>query len=109
MKKEVSIGDKRYEIGDYRLSAVEMDNLKKLRSAFSSLILVLNVPGSISVQDLEAACADAILLMGQAGQEGGAAVTDILTGKATPSGKLTATWAKKYERLSYGRQFPSGF
>ena len=70
MKKEVSIGDKRYEIGDYRLSAVEMDNLKKLRSAFSSLILVLNVPGSISVQDLEAACADAILLMGQAGQEG---------------------------------------
>lgn len=94
MKKEVSIGDKRYEIGDYRLSAVEMDNLKKLRSAFSSLILVLNVPGSISVQDLEAACADAILLMGQAGQEGGAAVTDILTGKATPSGKLTATWAK---------------
>ena len=94
MKKEVSIGDKKYEIGDYRLSAVEMDNLKKLRSAFSSLILVLNVPGSISVQDLEAACADAILLMGQAGQEGGAAVTDILTGKATPSGKLTATWAK---------------
>ena len=97
MKKEVSIGDKKSEIGDYRLSAVEMDNLKKLRSAFSSLILVLNVPGSISVQDLEAACADAILLMGQAGQEGGAAVTDILTGKATPSGKLTATWAKKYE------------
>lgn len=94
MKKEVSIGDKKSEIGDYRLSAVEMDNLKKLRSAFSSLILVLNVPGSISVQDLEAACADAILLMGQAGQEGGAAVTDILTGKATPSGKLTATWAK---------------
>ena len=47
---------------------MEMDNLKKLRSAFSSLILVLNVPGSISVQDLEAACADAILLMGQAGQ-----------------------------------------
>lgn len=48
---------------------MEMDNLKKLRSAFSSLVLVLNVPGSISVQDLEAACADAILLMGQAGQE----------------------------------------
>ena len=66
MKKEVSIGDKKYEIGDYRLSAVEMDNLKKLRSAFSSLVLVLNVPGSISVQDLEAACADAILLMGHA-------------------------------------------
>ena len=109
MKKEVSIGDKKYEIGDYRLSAVEMDNLKKLRSAFSSLILVLNVPGSISVQDLEAACADAILLMGQAGQEGGAAVTDILTGKATPSGKLTATWAKKYEDYPTAGNFLQDF
>ena len=108
MKKEVSIGDKKYEIGDYRLSAVEMDNLKKLRSAFSSLILVLNVPGSISVQDLEAACADAILLMGQAGQEG-AAVTDILTGKATPSGKLTATWAKKYEDYPTAGNFLQDF
>ena len=105
MKKEVSIGDKKYEIGDYRLSAVEMDNLKKLRSAFSSLILVLNVPGSISVQDLEAACADAILLMGQAG----AAVTDILTGKATPSGKLTATWAKKYEDYPTAGNFLQDF
>ena len=109
MKKEVSIGDKKYEIGDYRLFAVEMDNLKKLRSAFSSLILVLNVPGSISVQDLEAACADAILLMGQAGQEGGAAVTDILTGKATPSGKLTATWAKKYEDYPTAGNFLQDF
>ena len=109
MKKEVSIGDKKYEIGDYRLSAVEMDNLKKLRSAFSSLVLVLNVPGSISVQDLEAACADAILLMGQAGQEGGAAVTDILTGKATPSGKLTATWAKKYEDYPTAGNFLQDF
>lgn len=88
---------------------MEMDNLKKLRSAFSSLILVLNVPGSISVQDLEAACADAILLMGQAGQEGGAAVTDILTGKATPSGKLTATWAKKYEDYPTAGNFLQDF
>ena len=109
MKKEVSIGDKKYEIGDYRLSAVEMDNLKKLRSAFSSLILVLNVPGSISVQDLEAACADAILLMGQAGQEGGAAVTDILAGKTTPSGKLTAAWAKKYEDYPTAGNFLQDF
>ena len=42
MKKEVSIGDKKYEIGDYRLSAVEMDNLHiflpRLRSAFLTVL-----------------------------------------------------------------------
>ena len=47
--------------------------------------------------------------MGQAGQEGGADVTDILTGKATPSGKLTATWAKKYEDYPTAGNFLQDF
>ena len=35
--------------------------------------------------------------MSQAGQEGGTALLDILTGRVNPSGKMAATWAKKYE------------
>ena len=36
----------------------------------------------------------AVLNISQPGQAGGYAVADILFGKAVPSGKLTATWAR---------------
>lgn len=39
----------------------------------------------------------AILYMGLPGQAGGQAVANLLTGKATPSGKLTETWPLSYE------------
>ncbi len=46
---------------------------------------------------------------GRQDRRGGAAVTDILTGKATPSGKLTATWAKKYEDYPTAGNFLQNF
>jgi beta-glucosidase len=39
---------------------------------------------------------DSMLLMSQAGQESGNALADVLNGTATPSGKLTDTWASSY-------------
>ena len=39
---------------------------------------------------------DAILLMSQPGCAGGQALSDVLTGKANPSGKLSDTWAVSY-------------
>ncbi len=39
----------------------------------------------------------AILYMGLAGQAGGQACANLLTGKANPSGKLTETWPLQYE------------
>lgn len=82
---------------DYSLSESEKTNLKLLHMYFHKLILVLNVPGPVAVKDLEEVNPDAILIMGQPGQEAGEAVTEVLTGVTTPSGHLTTTWAREYE------------
>ena len=39
----------------------------------------------------------ALLTIVQPGMEGGNAFADVVSGKVTPSGKLTDTWAYKYE------------
>ncbi len=85
------------EIGDYRLSTQEKTNLLLVRRMFSKMIVVLNTGGILDITEIQEACPNSILLMGLAGQEGGNAVRDILNGTITPSGKLTDTWAARYE------------
>ena len=82
---------------DFNLSETEKENLKLLRKHFTKLILLLNVGGPVSVSDLWESDPDAILLMGQGGQECGAATVEVLLGETNPSGKLTTTWAERYE------------
>ena len=86
------------EVGDYLLSTVEFENIHVVASVFPRVILVLNVGGVIDMKWKDAIPGiGAVLLMSQAGQEGGDAFVDIVLGRETPSGKLTATWAKNYE------------
>ena len=82
---------------DYNLSAVEKENAAIIRRYFSRMIVLLNVGGPVCVSDLRSLKADAILLMGQCGQECGDAAAEVLAGNTNPSGKLTATWAEVYE------------
>ena len=47
----------------------------------------------------------AVVNISQLGQEGGRAVANILFGNAVPSGKLTTTWAKRYEDYPAAESF----
>ncbi len=93
--------------GDYELTQTESDDIKIIGQTYKRVVVVLNTGGIVDTsffgQINDAAkdptggwAVDSLLLMSQAGQESGNAVTDVLNGKVTPSGKLTDTWASKY-------------
>ena len=89
--------DRRVEKGDYLLSDLETESLKTLSAHYQTLILILNCGSVLDLSILEETRIDAVLLMGQGGMEGGNALADLLTGAVNPSGRLTDTWAKRYE------------
>ena len=83
--------------GDYYLTENEKSNLTKLGAAYDKVIVVLNVGGVIDTNFFhEIDGLDAMLLMSQAGMEGGTALVKVLNGEVTPSGKLTDTWPAAY-------------
>ncbi len=91
--------DRRREEGDYYLSSKEREDILFLNGKNIPLVLILNTGGPVELTDIleEAGGIQAVLSISLPGQEGGHAVADILTGKTVPSGRLTATWARRYE------------
>ncbi len=84
--------------GDYFLTESEEKQIHDLCAAYKKVVLLLNVGGQIdlSVLDREPGIR-AVLLVGQPGMEGGNAIGDVLCGDVPVSGKLTNTWAMRYE------------
>lgn len=90
--------------GDYKLFDIEISNLKILVEKYSNVILIINSGGMIDLSFLdEVDNIGAIIYMSQAGIAGGKAISNIISGKVSPSGKLTDTWAKKYEDYPISR------
>lgn len=91
-------GKDRFDIaGDYELNESETKAMAFLGEKFQKLIVVLNVGGVIDTKVIRGTKGvNAVLLMSQAGNIGGDALCDVLTGKVTPSGHLTTTWAENY-------------
>ncbi len=94
---------------DFNLSEVERQMLNDVTEAFhlagKKVVVVLNIGGEIESASWKN-LPDAILLAWQPGQEGGYSVADILSGKVTPSGKLTMTWLNNYMDDPSSKNFP---
>ena len=94
---------------DFALSDQERKLLNDVTRAFHAarkkVVVVLNVGGVIETASWKNV-PDAVLLAWQAGQEGGNSVTDILTGKQSPSGKLPMTFPVNLMDAGSSANFP---
>lgn len=97
--------DRKAEKGDYYLSDMEVQNLRAVAGHFAHTIVVLNTCVIDAAEINRISGVSALVLMGQAGMESGNALADLLTGKVNPSGKLTDTWAMRYEDYPASRTF----
>ena len=114
--------DRSAGLDDYYLSDNEVTNLTLLGQKFENVIVVLNVGGIVDTNFYHGLGGytaedelnrgkieglDALLLMSQAGQNGGHAVVQVLNGTVNPSGKLTDTWAIDYTDYPSSAEFSS--
>jgi len=90
--------DRKLEPGDFYLDETERANLELLCRSYQKTIVALNTGGMIDLDFLDdRKGVDALIDFGQCGQQGGNAFADVVSGAVSPSGKLTDTWAARYE------------
>lgn len=96
---------------DFNMTAVEREMLENICSAFHALnkkvVVIMNM-GNVMETASWKGMPDAILMAWQPGQEGGNSVADVLTGKETPSGKLTMTFPIMASDIPAVNNFPTG-
>ena len=86
--------DQSDEGGSYRLTETELDMLKTVRRHFDRMTVLLNVGGIIDMSFVREVRADAVMYVWQGGMVGGLGTADVLTGRVSPSGKLSDTIAR---------------
>lgn len=84
--------------GDYYLTGQEEKNIEDICKFYEKVILVINTGGLVDLSfadKYQNICS--IVQLVQPGMEGANALVDVISGKVTPSGKLTDSWAGNYE------------
>ncbi|MDT8860701.1 beta-glucosidase [Alkalihalobacillus sp. MEB130] len=94
---------------DFYLSESKLKMIDDVSAAYRAqgkpVIAVLNVEGPLETASWEDKV-DGIVLSWQPGQELGSALSDVLTGKVNPSGKLAQTFPVDYQDLPYADRYP---
>ena len=92
--------------GDYFITKEEKSLLGQISASYDSVVLVINTGGLIDLAFTEEFTnIKSIVQFMQAGQEGGSAFADIMSGAVNPSGKMTDSWAYTYLDYPNARTF----
>ena len=97
--------DARNEAGSYLLTDLEKDLISKATHFFKRCAVILNVGNIIDMKWVDEFNVPAVMYVWQGGMEGGNAVADVLTGKVTPSGKLSNTISYELEDVFSTKNF----
>ena len=89
--------DNKAEEGSYLLTKTELNMISEVCRVFKHTIVLLNVGNIIDMKWVEESNPSSVLYVWQGGQEGGIGIADVLSGKVTPSGRLTDTIARNIE------------
>ena len=90
----------------YHLTEKEARDLRFCAEHYAKTVLVLNVGAAMDLSELEADTkVNAIVCLGMQGCRGGDAFAAVVSGTVSPSGRLTETWARRYDDVPNGRSF----
>jgi len=99
-KTESEGGDRK----DMKLPQNQQELLRALKATGKKIVAVLSAGAALET-DFSADC-DALVHAYLGGQAGAGAVLNVLTGKVSPSGKLSETYPFRYEDCSSAANFP---
>lgn len=91
--------------GSWLLSDEEKQMIKLVRKAFKSVTVIFNTGNIMDMSFIDEYNPDAVILAWQGGMIGAYGLADILSGKVSPSGKLSDTIAKSIEDYPSHKNF----
>lgn len=98
--------DRKLKNKEYTLSEVERQNISLCAAYYEKMIVAVNVGASFDMNFLdEISGINAVVFFAQQGTMGGKAFADLVSGEATPSGKLADTWAQHYEDIPFAKEY----